>query len=208
MLWFIVLSPFIWFSYSIHYEYDWQRKRTKYTVPQVDKGTSLHCFYVKMCRTGVTCIFTFLHNSSEGMFLCLPEELYILSAFFVCHVHSDNIIHIVLINFQNTGKAYMNKKKFLYRILLYNNGERKWTCLDIRLKQILLTTVSIQAKAWLWHWLNSNYLSFGLLNYYHIVGYRHYNTLLNLLYWYILVFSLRLPECQSLAIILNTTAHY
>ena len=56
--------------------------------PQVDKGTSLHCYYVKMCRTGVTCIFTFLHNSSEGMFLCLPEELYILSAFFVCHVHS------------------------------------------------------------------------------------------------------------------------
>ena len=41
-----------------------------------------------MCRTGVTCIFTFLHNSNEGMFLCLPEELYILSAFFVCHVHS------------------------------------------------------------------------------------------------------------------------
>ena len=38
--------------YGIHYEYDWQRKRTKYTVPQVDKGTSLHCYYVKMCRTG------------------------------------------------------------------------------------------------------------------------------------------------------------
>ena len=73
---------------EIHYEHDWQRKRTKYTVPQVDKGTSLHCYYVKMCRTGVTCIFTFLHNSSEGMFLCLPEELYILSAFFVRHVHS------------------------------------------------------------------------------------------------------------------------
>ena len=30
-----------------------------------------------------------LHNSSEGMFLCLPEELYILSAFSVRHVHSD-----------------------------------------------------------------------------------------------------------------------
>ena len=72
-----------------HYEHDWQRKRTKYTVTQVDKGTSLHCYYVKMCRTGVTCIFTFLHNSSERMFLCLPEELYILSAFFVCHVHSE-----------------------------------------------------------------------------------------------------------------------
>ena len=33
-------------------------------------------------------MFTFLHNSSEGMFLCLPEELYILSAFFVSHIHS------------------------------------------------------------------------------------------------------------------------
>ena len=65
-----------------------KKKRTKYTVPQVDKGTSLHCYYVKMCRTGVTCIFTFLHNSSEGMFLYLPEELYILSAFFVRHIHS------------------------------------------------------------------------------------------------------------------------
>ena len=71
-----------------HYEHQWQWKRTKYTVPQVDKGTSLHCYYVKMCRTGVTCIFTFLHNSSEGMFLCVPEELYILSAFFVRHAHS------------------------------------------------------------------------------------------------------------------------
>ena len=30
-----------------------------------------------------------LHNGSEGMFLCLPEELYILSAFFVSHIHSD-----------------------------------------------------------------------------------------------------------------------
>ena len=35
-----------------HYEHDGQRKRTKYTVPQVDKGTSLHFYYVKMCRTG------------------------------------------------------------------------------------------------------------------------------------------------------------
>ena len=35
-----------------HYEHGGQRKRTKYTVPQVDKGTSLHCYYVKMCRTG------------------------------------------------------------------------------------------------------------------------------------------------------------
>ena len=35
-----------------HYEHDGQRKLTKYTVPQVDKGTSLHCYYVKMCRTG------------------------------------------------------------------------------------------------------------------------------------------------------------
>ena len=34
------------------------RVRIKYTVPQVDKGTSLPCYYVKMCRTGVTCIFT------------------------------------------------------------------------------------------------------------------------------------------------------
>ena len=31
----------------------------------------------------------FLHNSSEGMFLYLLEELYILSAFFVSHIHSD-----------------------------------------------------------------------------------------------------------------------
>ena len=28
------------------------------TLAVVDKGTSLHCYYVKMCRTGVTCIFT------------------------------------------------------------------------------------------------------------------------------------------------------
>ena len=53
----------------LHYEHNWRRKRTKYTVPQVDKGTSLHFYYVKMCRTGVTCILTFLHNSGEGMFL-------------------------------------------------------------------------------------------------------------------------------------------
>ena len=50
-----------------------------------------------MCRTGVTCIFTFLHNSSEGMFLCLPEELYILSAFFVCHIHSEAYIHMYIL---------------------------------------------------------------------------------------------------------------
>ena len=30
----------------------------KYTVPQVDKGTSLPCYYVQICRTGVICIFT------------------------------------------------------------------------------------------------------------------------------------------------------
>ena len=35
--------------------------------------------------------YTFLHNSSEEMFLCLREELYILSAFFVSHVHSECI---------------------------------------------------------------------------------------------------------------------
>ena len=28
------------------------------TIAVVDKGISLHCYYVKMCRTGVTCIFT------------------------------------------------------------------------------------------------------------------------------------------------------
>ena len=38
----------------------------------------------------------FLHNSSEGMFLCLPEELYILSAFFVRHVHSAYHFHFIL----------------------------------------------------------------------------------------------------------------
>ena len=27
------------------------------TIAVVDKGTSLHCYYVKMCRTGFTCIF-------------------------------------------------------------------------------------------------------------------------------------------------------
>ena len=52
------------------------------TIAVVDKGTSLHCYNVKMCRTGVT-------NSSEGMFLCLPEEMYILSTFFVRHIHSE-----------------------------------------------------------------------------------------------------------------------
>ena len=40
--------------------------------------------------------YTFLHNSSEGMFLCLPEELYILSAFFVSHVHSVFILFLIL----------------------------------------------------------------------------------------------------------------
>ena len=49
-----------------HYEHDWQRKRTKYTVPQVDKGTSLHCYYVQMCRTGVTCILTFYIIAVKG----------------------------------------------------------------------------------------------------------------------------------------------
>ena len=34
-----------------HYEHDGQRNRTIYTVPQVDKGTSLYCYYVKMCWT-------------------------------------------------------------------------------------------------------------------------------------------------------------
>ena len=43
---------------SIHYEYDGQRKRTKYTVPQVDKGTSLHCYYVKMNKTGEYACYT------------------------------------------------------------------------------------------------------------------------------------------------------
>ena len=28
------------------------------TIDVVDKGTSLHCYYVKICWTGVTCIFT------------------------------------------------------------------------------------------------------------------------------------------------------
>ena len=81
-------NPIIMICANIHYEYDWQRKRTKYTVPQVDKGTSLHCYYVKMCRTGVTCIFTFLHNSSEGMFLvylrnCIFCLLYLSVMFIV-----------------------------------------------------------------------------------------------------------------------------
>ena len=73
---------------GLHYEHDWQRKQTKYTVPQVDKGTSLHCYYVERWICMWHLFYTFLHNSSEGMFLCLPEELYILSAFFVSHVHS------------------------------------------------------------------------------------------------------------------------
>ena len=71
-----------------HYEHDGQRKRTKYTVPRVDKGTSLHCYYVKRWICMWHLFYTFLHNSSEGMFLCVPEELYILSAFFVSDVHS------------------------------------------------------------------------------------------------------------------------
>ena len=49
------------------------------TIAGVDKGTSLHCYYVKMRRTGEyacdTCFYTCLHNSSEGMFLCLPQQL-------------------------------------------------------------------------------------------------------------------------------------
>ena len=28
------------------------------TIAVVDKGTSLHCYYLKMCSTGVACIFT------------------------------------------------------------------------------------------------------------------------------------------------------
>ena len=74
---------------SIHYEHNRQRKRTKYSVPQVDKGASLHCYYVKRWICMWHLFYTFLHNSSEGMFLCLPAELYILSAFFVSHIHSD-----------------------------------------------------------------------------------------------------------------------
>ena len=71
-----------------HYEHIRQRKRTKYTVPQVDKGTSLHCYYVERWICMRHLFYTFLHNSSEGMFLCLPGELYILTAFFVSHIHS------------------------------------------------------------------------------------------------------------------------
>ena len=48
-----------------HYEYDGQRMRDKIYSSSfysqqllVDKGTSLHCYYVNMCRTGITCIFT------------------------------------------------------------------------------------------------------------------------------------------------------
>ena len=65
------------------------------TIAVVDKGTSLHCYYVKMCRTGVICMwhlfYTFLHNSSEGMFLCLPQQLLRVewgTVYFVRHVHS------------------------------------------------------------------------------------------------------------------------
>ena len=72
--------------FCIHYEYGRQRKRTKYTVTQVDKGTSLHCYYVERWICMWHLFYTFLHNSSEGMFLCLPGELYILSAFFVSHL--------------------------------------------------------------------------------------------------------------------------
>ena len=50
------------------------------TIAVVDKGTSLHCYYVKMCITArchmhIHLFYTFLHNSSEGMFLCLPRQL-------------------------------------------------------------------------------------------------------------------------------------
>ena len=49
------------------------------TIAVVDKGAFIHCYYVKMCRTGEyacdICSTHFLYNSSEGMFLCLPQQL-------------------------------------------------------------------------------------------------------------------------------------
>ena len=83
----------------------WDQSRTFQTIllrtKKADKiysssgrqGTSLHCYYVKRWICMWHLFYTFLHNSSEGMFLCLPEELYILSAFFVSHIHSEITIH-------------------------------------------------------------------------------------------------------------------
>ena len=70
-----------------------------------------------MCRTGVTCIFTFLHNSSEGMFLCLPEELYILSAFFVRHVHSEIFeVHVHVDNRETQSEVKYTQDTFTVQI--------------------------------------------------------------------------------------------
>ena len=52
------------------------------TVPQLDKGTSPSLLLCKNVSHAYSPVLHILHNSSEGMFFCLPEELYILSAFF------------------------------------------------------------------------------------------------------------------------------
>ena len=53
----------------------------------------------------------FLHNSSEGMFLCLPEELYILSAFFVryvliCRRYNNRNVHVTIIVSPSNQNSY------------------------------------------------------------------------------------------------------
>ena len=90
------------------YEYDGQRKRTKYTVPQVDKGTSLHCYYVKMCRTGEYacdtcsthfytiavkgCSFVYLRNCIFCP-LSLSVMFIVLFVLFISHI-KDTLSHL------------------------------------------------------------------------------------------------------------------
>ena len=70
----------------------------------------------------VTPVLHILHNSSEGIFLCLPEELYILSAFFVSHVHSEKLhrstpskVNLMNLSQQSTSMTIKN----MYDTIMY-----------------------------------------------------------------------------------------
>ena len=121
---------------SIHYEHDRQRKRTKYTVPQVDKGTSLHCYYVKRWICMWHLFYTCLHNSSEGMFLCLPEELIFcplsLSVIFIVISIQKLRLPFLHVPLKSTSKFTINHLVLFWIILflfvnyMYYNLQHQW----------------------------------------------------------------------------------
>ena len=72
---------------SLHYDMTDKESGTKYTVLQVGQRNipslllcTKYVEQVSHAYSPVLHIFTVLHNSSEGMFLCVPVELYILSS--------------------------------------------------------------------------------------------------------------------------------